>query len=171
MVSSVWKEKSMTIDEESGARSLQPALPKTLEQLLRHHLFVGGIMDVFIESHTWIGRYRVLACHARYCSSEGLLLHPSTETSVYIHKGGAWITSPLTSFEFRSFYASGFTVQGKDGEIFFHATSLSTAVDRKVHVVLYPKDRPPTTDTLHVVGWQRTGQPIYNGSFPPYVVT
>lgn len=170
MVSSEWKEKTMSI-EESGALDLRLPLPASLHLLLRHHLFVGGVMDVFMESHTWVAQYRVLACNAHFCSSEGISIHTSTETEVSEYKGGAWITSPLTSFEFRTFHATGFTVRGKGGEVFFHATSLSTAVDRKVHVVLYPRTRPPGANTFHIGGWDQNGRPIYNGSFVAYLVT
>lgn len=169
MLSSEWKEKSMSLDEESETSKLLH-LPSSLEFLLRHHIFLGGVMDIFMESHTWVGRYRVLACNAHYSPLEGIVFH-SSEAGVSVYKGGTWIASPLTTFEFRAFYATGFTVRGKEGEVFFHATSFSTAVDQKVHVVLYPRDHPPDTNTLHIVGWQRTGQPIYNGSFVPYIVT
>ena len=146
-------------------------MPTSLEFLLRHHFFVGGVMDIFMESHTWVAQYRVLACNAHYCSSEGVIIHPSPETKVYVHKEGAWSTSPLTAFEFRAFFTTGFTVRGRDGAVFFHATTFTTAVDQKVHVVLYPRNKPPGASTLHVVGWQSTGKPIFNGSFVPYLVS
>jgi hypothetical protein len=170
VVSSEWKEKSMATNEESANSKEQP-LPKSLEQLLRHQIFIGGVMDIFRESHAWTEHHRVSVCNAHYCSHEGITVHPSPESTVCAYKGGAWIPSPHLLFEFRAFFEVGITVKGKDGEIFFHATSFSTAVDRKVHVVLYPRNRPPGPSTLHVVGWQRTGQPIYNGSFSPYIVT
>ncbi len=159
----------MSLDEESETSKLL-YLPSSLELLLRHHIFLGGVMDIFMESPLWVRRYRVLTCNAHYSASEGIVFH-SPGAEVCIYNGGAWVASPLTTFKFRAFYATRATVRGKNGEVFFHTTSLSIAVDQKVHVVLYPCDRPPDTNTLHIVGWQRTGQPIYNGSFPPYVVT